>query len=295
MKKKIIVFTILTLLISFFTFNFLSVKADSGWDSDYDSWDSSSDWDSDYDSWDSSSDWSSSSSSHSSGSSGDAGAIFVWFIIIMIIIIIIASKNNNNKGGGTRPKDTQGNSNFEKTVDEKDIQNHISGFSKAQFLDQAYDTFVAVQNAWTEFDYDKLRSLLTDELYNSYHSQLVALKAKKQKNIMSDFDKKKIDITDMKISEDKITLKVSLTVSFYDYVVDKDDNVTRGTKSYKLTNSYDLTFISSLSEDKKNAKKNCPSCGAPLENTSSNVCPFCNSTIVFDVHDWVLSKKEIRR
>jgi hypothetical protein len=291
MKKKIAVISLLLLFIVGLAFNFVKVRADSGWDSDYDSWDSSSDWDSD---WDSSSSWDSDSHYSSGGGGSAAGAAFVWFIIIIIIIIVLANKNNNNKGG-TNPKQHQGNSNITNTVKEEDIQKYIAGFNKDEFLKLAFDNFVAVQNAWTEFNYDKLRSLLTDELYNTYHTQLVALKAKKQKNIMSDFETKNIDITNIDVKGDKISLTVALTISFYDYVVDKDDNVTRGTKSYKLTNSYNLTFVSTLNEKEKNKERNCPSCGAKLENTSSNVCPYCHSNVVFENHDWILSKKEIRR
>jgi hypothetical protein len=291
MKKKIAVISLLLLFIVGLAFNFVKVRADSGWDSDYDSWDSSSDWDSD---WDSSSSWDSDSHYSSGGGGSAAGAAFVWFIIIIIIIIVLANKNNNNKGG-TNPKQHQGNSNITNTVKEEDIQKYIAGFNKDEFLKLAFDNFVAVQNAWTEFNYDKLRSLLTDELYNSYHSQLVALKAKKQKNIMEDFDLQQIDITDMNVTDNKITLKVALTVKFKDYVVDKDDKVTRGTKAYPLINSYNLTFISTLNNKKKDQNKTCPSCGAPLKNTSSNKCEFCGSTIVFNNYDWILSKKEIRR
>ena len=292
MKKKILIVSILFVIIGFFTFNLINVKADSGWDSDYDfggsDW-SSSDWgSSDYD-WDSS-DY----SYHGGSSSGSGWGAFFWFVIILAIIIISAN-NKHHKGYNPGPRQYQGNSDFSASIDEAMIQEHIPGFNKAAFLNKAYDNFINVQNAWSEFDYNKLRSLLTDELYNTYHTQLVALKAKKQKNIMSDFEAKNIDITGMDVKDNKITLIVSLTVAFYDYVVDKDDNVVRGTKSYKLNNSYDLTFVSTLDEKKKKKQKVCPSCGAPLENTSSNVCPFCNSTIVFDDHDWILSKKEMRR
>lgn len=306
MKNKFIIFSILIILISFFAFNFVSVKADSGWDSDFDS-DWGSDWDSDWDSdwgsdWDDDYDydWGSSDysyhGSHHSSSGGDIMGVLFWIAVIIIVIIYLASKDHK-KGynPGTTPKKYQGNSNINESIEESEIQAHIPGFSKTEFLNQAYDNFIAVQNAWSEFDYNTLRGLLTDELYNTYHSQLVALKAKKQKNIMSDFRLIRSDITRMNVSGDKITLVVSLTVEFFDYVVDKDNNVTRGTKNYKLTNSYNLTFISTLNEKEKSKERICPSCGAKLENTSSNVCPYCHSNVVFENHDWILSKKEIRR
>ena len=75
------------------------------------------------------------------------------------------------------------NSNFNKSIDEEEIKKYIPKFKKEVFLTQAYNNFVAVQNAWSEFDYKELRKLLTDELYNTYHSQLIALKAKNQKKI----------------------------------------------------------------------------------------------------------------
>ena len=283
MKKKYILIAIIVLLIGFFTFNYINVKADSGWDSDYDSgWDSGSDWDS-------SSDW---GSDYSYSGGGGGGGSFIGFVIAVIIIIIVINIAKNNPQALER---SQGNANFNKSVDEEEIKKHIPEFNKEVFLTQAYNNFLAVQDAWSEFNYDELRKLLSDELYNSYHSQLVALKAKKQKNVMSDFVKKNIDITSMKVDGNNISLKVSLTVAFFDYVVDKDEKVVRGTKSYKVNNSYDLTFISTLKAQNKPQQRNCPSCGAPLADTASNVCTYCHSTIVFNNHDWVMSKKEIRR
>ena len=284
MKKKIAIIGILLLLISFVTFNFASVRADSGWDSDYDF--GGSDWDSDW----GSSDWDSSSGSYSGD--GSAGVVLFWIILFIIILIIVINKDNK-----TGRIHYQGNSSIDKNVDEEEIKKYIPTFNKEEFLNQAYDTFINVQNAWSEFDYEKLRALLTDELYNTYHSQLVALNAKKQKNIMSDFEKIKMDISDIKVDGSKISLTVSLIVRFHDYVVDKNDNVVRGNKSTRMQNSYDLTFISTLSSKgkKKKKQKNCPSCGAPLKNTSSNVCPYCGSNVVFSDYDWILSKKEIRR
>ena len=51
--------------------------------------------------------------------------------------------------------------------------------------------------------------------------------------------------------------------------------------------TYDLTFIKSKSE----TDNKCPNCGAPLDNVTSSVCPYCKSTIVNGSHDFVLSKK----
>ena len=80
--SKLVVFTILfCFLVLLFSINFVSIKADSGWDSSFDSdwgsssWDSGSDWGS---SWDSGSDWGSSYSS----SSSDGSFLFLTSLLI---------------------------------------------------------------------------------------------------------------------------------------------------------------------------------------------------------------------
>lgn len=123
--------------------------------------------------------------------------------------------------------------------------------------------------------------------------QLKALKAKKQKNIMSDFALEKIDTIGINVSNDKVTMKVMLAVSFYDYVVDANNKVLRGNKNHKVSVTYELTFISTIN---KKETKNCPSCGAPIsKGHASNVCEYCGSTLVKNTYNWVLAKKENKR
>ena len=265
----------------------VSLKADSGWDSDWDSgssWDSGSDWGSS--SWDS--DWGSSSYSSSSGEgSGIVG--FIAFLIIMAVIIYVL-RNSTKNSNGTNNHIT---ADIYPSISEEEIRAFLPEFNKQEFLNNAYNIFINVQNAWMNFDYDELRKYLSDELYNTYKSQLRVLNAKKQKNLMSDFVKFNMDITKLDNVDNKTTLTVELIVSFYDYVVDANNNVVRGNKSRKLTNHYELTYI--CSKNVKNKSNKCPNCNAPLENNNSNVCPYCNSTIVSEHYDWVLSKKEIKK
>lgn len=282
-KHNIFKWILLSILVIFgLTFTTFKLQADSGWDSDWDSgssWDSGSDWGSS--SWDS--DWSS-----SSGSSSEGGG-FITFIIIVAIIIYVIYSCNKNSTNSTAPSNTS----IYPSVSEEEIRKVLPEFNKQEFLDIAYEIFINVQNAWSEFNYDELRKYLSDELFNTYKSQLRVLNAKKQKNLMHDFVKYNMDITRIEHVDNKTTLTVELIVSFYDYLVDSNNNVVRGTKSRKLTNHYELTFI--CSKSKKNKSNKCPNCNAPLENNNSNVCPYCKSTIVSEHYDWIMSKKEIKK
>ena len=286
MNKKVKYFlgVLCTLLFgALFLLNLDNIKADSGWDVDFDtggsdwggsSW-SSSDWDSGY----------SYSGSSSSGSSSSFG--FVVFIIIVVIIIYYLKYNNFKTTSKYIPEYKYS------PIDEEYIKKYIDDFNKQKFLDDAYQIYLDTQKAWSNFDTKSLRNLLTDELFNTYNMQLKALKAKKQKNIMSDFALEKIDTTAINVSNNQITMKVVLEVSFFDYVVDISNNVLRGNKNHKVSVTYELTFVSTIN---KKETKNCPSCGAPInKNSASNVCEYCNSTLVKNTYSWVLAKKENKR
>ena len=278
MKKK--VFKILTIIIviclSIFCLNkALPVKADSGWDSDYDSgsdWGSDSGWDSD-----SGSDWDSDSSG--SMSLSDFISIMRIFAVIIVVIILFSKKNAKNS-----------NESYEETTEEE-IFKIIPNFDIKEFEKKAYQIFYDVQMGWMKFDYDKLRKLLSDELYNTYLMDLEALKVKNQKNIMKDFEL--IESKMFKLEEENNTYiaKVTVEVEFIDYVEDsKTHEVLRGSNSKKLHNTYILTFIRSKSEIKNNKK--CPKCGAPIKGNNSSKCEYCKSKIINDNYDWVMSNKE---
>ena len=137
-------------------------------------------------------------------------------------------------------------------------------------------------------DYNKLQQLLTNELYNTYKSQLKSLEIKHQKNIMDSFELVENRIVSYDYKNNELTLKTYLKVKFYDYVVDKNNKVLRGNKNRRIVMTYNLTFIKSLGK----VEDTCPNCGASLEGNATNNCPYCKSIIVVDAHDWVLSKKQ---
>ena len=145
--------------------------------------------------------------------------------------------------------------------------------------------------AWMEFDYDKLKELLTDELYNNYCTNLESLKLKEQKNVMKGFDLSNIKLTGLKEENNLYIATIVLNVKFYDYIIDKKGNVLRGSDSRKVNNTYKLTFI--RSKDKEKDIINCPRCGAPVLGNATGICEYCGSKLINDTYDWVLSKKEI--
>jgi len=228
--------------------------------------------------------YSSSSYGSSSSSSGEGGigALVVWIIIVVIIIIVMNSKKNVS----TSPTLTKLNSNQNAIAKLKEL---IPGFDEKQFLDEGYKIFLDVENAWMNFELEKVHNEITDELYNMYESQISSMEIKGEQNIMSDFVLKDCAITNCKNENDDIEVTTKYIIEFYDYIIEKSSGkVLRGTKARKLRMYYDFTFIKSKSEAKIDT---CPNCGAEVKVNSAGVCEYCGSKIVGENTTWVMSKK----
>ena len=274
MKKKF-KSLICILLCAFAILTTLNVKADSGWDSSYDSGGSS---------WSSSDSWSS-SSDYSSSYSGDVDGGDVVFLVLAIFIFAIIIIAFGSKGTKTSTSSYHYND-----ISLEDLQKYLPGKTLEQVKKDVFARFVNIQDAWMNFDYDALREYCTDELYNTYVSQLETLKLKNGQNIMSDYQNLDMKITNITSENNVVSLTVYAEIRFHDYVINtKTNEVTRGSKDRLMTNHYLMTFVIKKGDAK--SIKNCPSCGAPFEHNASGICEYCGSTIIKEADELVLSKK----
>ncbi len=282
MKKKLLNFLTICLCLFVFLFGIRNVFADSGWDSSYDSgsswsssdsWSSSSSWDSDYS-------YGSSSSSGGDLSAGEAFIIAIFLIGGMVVFAILILKNTDSSP-------TNDAYSYYKDIALEDLQKVLPNETLEDLKLKLYQKFKDIQDAWENFNYDALREMCTDELAESYISQLDTLKLKNGKNVMSDFNPIDIKITSAKLDNDLISVVVYANITFYDYVInEKTGEVIRGNKSRKVNNHYLMTFVVANESITK-----CPGCGAELKMNTSGVCEYCRMKIVKNASDFVLSKK----
>ena len=282
MKKKLLNFLTLCLCLFIFIFGIRNVFADSGWDSSYDSgsswsgsdsWSSSSSWDSDYS-------YGSSSSSGGDLSAGEAFIIAIFLIGGMVVFAILILKNTDSST-------TNDAYSYYKDISLENLQKVLPNETLEDLKLKLYQKFKDIQDAWENFNYDALREMCTDELAESYISQLDTLKLKNGKNIMSNFNPIDIKITSAKLDNDLISVVVYANITFYDYVInEKTGEVIRGNKSRKVNNHYLMTFVVANESITK-----CPGCGAELKMNTSGVCEYCRMKIVKNASDFVLSKK----
>ena len=291
MKKKVrqILKICLLFIVLIIPFTYLSyVRADSGWDTGYSggsSGGSSGGWSSG-----GSSSWSTGGSSRSrdSYSDGEAGSEFVAFLFIIFIVIVvlaIMSEKNGNVDDSNQIVESQTYPDITETL----IKQYLPDYDLGSLKNMAYQKFLQIQTAWMNFDYDALRELCTDELYNTYKSQLKVLETKKQKNVMTNFNLLENRVIDIMESSERITVEFYMRISFFDYVINVEtNNAVMGTKNSPITNNYKMNYV--IAKDRQ-PKNKCPNCGAPFNAVTSKECEYCGSTIVFDSKDFVLSKK----
>lgn len=233
----------------------MSVNADSGWDS-----------------------------SRSSG--GDDSGLPILFVAMLFILFMVSLNNISHKHG----RDSSSKFNNYKYIDISKIMNVDPNFNIYEFKNKVFSIYRDIQTAWMDFDYNTIRILTTDEIYNMYITQLETLKLKKQKNIMKDISLEEVKIINVNKNSNIITIDAYLRVKCYDYVIKESTGETvRGNNKNKIIIEYVLTFVKSSVNDKKEEK--CPNCGAQVEIVASNTCPYCKSVLVKDASDYVMSKK----
>ena len=288
------------------------MSADSGFDSSWDSGESSS------------------SSSHESSFSDREGGtglfgipvigdvlayvigFFIFVILVAIYTVLIAPlfreirylfSRKKNYVSTSLPPEEKANQhknkyNLSQIYNVQDIEGDklellkSYGLTLEEVKEESYKIYVNVQEAWSNNDIEKAKDILGNALYNQYKAQIKGLKAKKQRNVMSDFNFEFAKVADVKEKNNSLSIKVILSVSCIDYLASIDkDTVLRGSSSDINFYVYSLWFLVSKKEEEL---INCPNCNAEITLKGSNVkCEFCGANIDRKTHNMILCDKKM--
>ena len=205
--------------------------------------------------------------------------IIIAIIIILIFIISVLNKK-------TTALSRENNVDLE--ISEERLQKFLPEYTLKSIKKELYERFITIQKAWMDFDYDTLKDNCTDELYNSYRSQLEVLKMKNEKNTMTLFNKRSMIVSGIYSDNNIVVVEVLLAVTFIDYIKNTITNkIVKGNYS-PITNCYEMTFVRNNTVDNL---VTCPHCGNNLNINVSQTCPYCNSVIVVNPNKLVLNQK----
>ena len=230
---------------------------------------------------------------------------FILFIIFVFIAVYCKKHNINLRGtppeNYRRPKNSSIHAS-ETSINSATVLTKIKQvdkfFNEANFLSWAKNLFVKLQNAWTDRNFETIRTFETEELFEQHSNQIRRYIENKQINVMDRIAVNYAKLYSFEQDNDKDTLSIVLNASMVDYIIDEETkDVIQGNKTTRRTSTYLMTFIRKkgvvTAESTDEVKTtNCPNCGAPTTITSSGKCEYCCSVITTGEHDWVLSNLE---
>ena len=159
---------------------------------------------------------------------------------------------------------------------------------KENILKEFYNIFLEVQKALTNCDYDKLKELCTDELYNMYKAQADTLELSNKKFVKNTYELIAEEIVELEEEKDVIIIGVLLKVLYNDLVVKKGREKELEDVLFTNDQAYKLTFVIG-----KGNKDTCPNCGAILEDSKIRECPYCKSHVTPKPYHYALSSVDI--
>ena len=212
----------------------------------------------------------------------------------MVIFYVVKYYFGNNNQTQRPPQMNMNNLGDENAIYEK-VKAVDPLFNKEEFISWSKTLFVKLQEAWTERNWETIRTFETNELFEQHKRQLQGYIDNKQINVMERICVKSARLGEFTQTADKDILTVVLSSKMIDYIINEDTKaVIKGDKNTERHSVYKLTFVRAKGIKTQEATgkvktTNCPNCGAPTSITSSGRCEYCGSVITTDKHDWALS------
>ncbi|HEX5270702.1 MAG TPA: TIM44-like domain-containing protein [Gemmataceae bacterium] len=154
-------------------------------------------------------------------------------------------------------------------------------------------TFVELQAAWSERDWETARPYVSDALFQMLNYWITEYRRQHLRNVLEDVKVESLDL--VKVSTDAYydALTFRIFARMRDYTTDEQGKVVCGSPHSVRRFSEYWTFIRRRGAgEKTHGDKQCPNCGAPLKINMAGVCEYCRGKVTSGEFDWVLSRIE---
>ncbi len=166
------------------------------------------------------------------------------------------------------------------------------GFDWNAFEVRVREIAIELQNAWTAREWEWVRPLETESLFQMHRYWIDAYTRQRLRNVVDDFRVRRVQ--PVKIGSDAFyeSITVRIWAEGRDYTMDDSGRVVAGSKSDLRQWTEYWTFIRSRNATSGVQTKSCPNCGAPVAVGATGVCAFCGGKLSAGEFDWVLSRIE---
>ncbi|HJQ38952.1 MAG TPA: TIM44-like domain-containing protein [Thermoanaerobaculia bacterium] len=164
------------------------------------------------------------------------------------------------------------------------------GFAWESFEKRARAIAHELQDAWTARDWERVRPLETESLFQFHRYWIDAYRRQNLRNIVDDFAITRIE--PVKISSDAFyeAITVRLWAQGRDHTDDANGKVAGGSKTQMRYWTEYWTFI--RTKITVSAAIACPNCGASVHAGATGVCNYCGGKITVGHFEWILSRIE---
>ncbi len=157
---------------------------------------------------------------------------------------------------------------------------------------KAGNIFVKLHNAIMKKDLEDIKHFLGKDLYDQVSIYVNDLKEKENTQIYDEINVKDIHIiSHSEGNYDKI--EMILTSKYFDYVIDKNANLIRGSDTTRIERKNDLVFVKKDITKEDGLVKRCPGCGASINVNNSGKCEYCGATFDLENYDYVLIEYKV--
>lgn len=153
---------------------------------------------------------------------------------------------------------------------------------------EIFSIYNKLENIYYDYDCEKIREIVTDELYNTYRSKIAFFKKENKKKLFKNIIVKKINIDNVDDRSNYYDITVTVNVLCKEYIISNNETPLEKYKNEYTEITYLMNFIQS--KEKINETKKCPNCGKKLNDNETSKCPNCNSIVRSNIFKTTLAQ-----
>jgi hypothetical protein len=167
------------------------------------------------------------------------------------------------------------------------------GFSWAGFEAEAKDIFLALQKAWSDGQWEALRPLETECVFQSHRFWMDEYKKQGLRNVLADVTLSRVEV--VKVTRDQAYDSVTcrMHASMRDSTVRVSDGKVVGGNPRQLRPFTEYwTFVRRPGAQRKagDSLQQCPNCGAGIKVSQAGICEYCEAKVTNGQFGWLLSR-----
>lgn len=214
------------------------------------------------------------------------GIIFLGIVIVICIILLIRLSKNET---------------LFMEVSNQYLKDIGKDYTRDQYAMAIFELYRDVIEAVQTENYEYLRDVLSDDIYNNYLLGIKVSKERQIKNVVKDMNPVFAKLIQF-VQKDNVEIaKVWLRVSYIEYALDLSplteeqkkvappERIAGGSKTKREEKEYLLTLVKNHTPKESVV---CPSCGFVSKVITRSLCPRCGSNAVTRPFHWVITAKE---